>query len=118
MLLPPRKHATLERLYTWYGRQLLRSGFARVCVGGDGATPGPTGPVIAAANHGGWWDPVVALFLSHEPFRRDPCGIMEGARLLRYPIFRRIGCFGVTRRCPDAALMPVAIRLSGRRAGG
>jgi 1-acyl-sn-glycerol-3-phosphate acyltransferase len=101
MLLPPRKHATLERLYTWYGRRLLRSGFARVWVAG--AAPDATRPVIAAANHSAWWDPIVALFLSHDPFRRDAYGIMEGAQLRRYPFFRRIGCFGVTGRGPTDA---------------
>lgn len=94
MLLPPRKQAMLERLYAWYGRRLLRSSFARLWI--HGAMPNVSRPLIAAANHSAWWDPIVALYLSHEPFRRDQYGIMEGAQLLRYPFFRRIGGFGVT----------------------
>ena len=113
MLIPPRKHATLERLYTWYGRRLLRSGFARLWIGGGDAIPATRGPLIAAANHSAWWDPIVALFLSHEPFRRDPFGIMEGAQLLRYPFFRRVGAFGVTESTASdvRALAELAVSL-------
>lgn len=101
MLLPPRKQAMLERLYAWYGRRLLRSSFARLWI--HGAMPNVSRPLIAAVNHSAWWDPVVALHLSHEPFRRDQYGIMEGAQLLRYPFFRRIGGFGVTTASPSDA---------------
>lgn len=99
MLLDARKHPLLERAYARYGRRLLRRAFARVWVGG---TPWPegAGPVIAFVNHSAWWDPVLALFLSHDVFRRDGYGLMEGAQLLRYPFFRRIGCFGATGEHP------------------
>lgn len=98
MLLDARKHPLLERAYARYGRRLLRRAFARVWVGG---APWPEGaPVIAFANHSAWWDPVLALFLSHDVFRRDGYGLMEGAQLLRYPFFRRIGCFGATGEHP------------------
>lgn len=94
MLLPPRKHSLLERAYAWYGRRLLRASFARIRVGG---APWPAGSAsVALVNHSAWWDPILALFLSHDLFRRDGYGIMDGAQLLRYPFFRRIGCFGVT----------------------
>ena len=95
MLIEARKQPALERLYARYGRRLLRRAFARVRVGGA-AWPGGDGPVIAYANHGAWWDPVLAVFLSHDVFRRDGYGLMDGTQLLRYPFFRRLGCFGVT----------------------
>ncbi|NUO62446.1 MAG: hypothetical protein HOQ11_13915 [Gemmatimonadaceae bacterium] len=53
-----------------------------------------TQPLIAVANHSAWWDPIVALSLSHEPFRRARYGIMRGEQLFRHPVFRRIGAFG------------------------
>ena len=94
MLLPPRKHPLLQRVFAWYGRRLLRAAFARVSVGG---TPWPAGgPSIALVNHSAWWDPIVALFLSHDLFRRDGYGIMEGAQRERYPFLRRVGCFAIT----------------------
>ena len=95
MLIEARKQPVLERLYARYGRRLLRGAFARVRVGGA-AWPAGDGPVIAYANHGAWWDPVLAVFLSHDVFRRDGYGLMDGAQLVRYPFFRRVGCFGVT----------------------
>jgi 1-acyl-sn-glycerol-3-phosphate acyltransferase len=101
MLLRPRKQAMLERLYAWYGRRLLRSSFARLWI--HGAMPSVTQPLIAVANHSAWWDPIVALYLSHEPFRRDQYGIMEGKQLARYPFFRRLGAFGTTGTGPMEA---------------
>jgi 1-acyl-sn-glycerol-3-phosphate acyltransferase len=95
MLIPARKQPALERLYAAYGRRLLRRAFARVRVGGA-EWPAGGGPAIAYANHGAWWDPVLAVFLSHDVFRRDGYGLMDGAQLARYPFFRTVGCFGVT----------------------
>ena len=115
MLLDARKHPLLERTYARYGRRLLRRAFARVWVGGA-PWPEGGGPVIAFVNHSAWWDPVLALFLSHDVFRRDGYGLMEGAQLLRYPFFRRIGCFGATMEHPaeDArGLALYAARLLG-----
>jgi len=99
MLLEARKHPLLERAYARYGRRLLRRAFARVWVGGA-PWPEGSGPVIAFVNHSAWWDPVLALFLSHDVFRRDGYGLMEGAQLRKYPFFRRIGCFGATGEHP------------------
>jgi hypothetical protein len=105
MLLEARKHPVLERLYAGYGRRLLRRAFARIWIGGAD-WPGGSAPSIAILNHSAWWDPVLALFLSHDLFRRDGWGIMQGAQLERYPFFRRIGCFGVTENTlADARLV-------------
>jgi len=95
MLLEARKRPTLEHVYAHYGRRLLRRNFARVWLAGE---PWPAGdaPTIAFLNHSAWWDPIVTLFLSHDLFRRDGYGIMQGAQLRRYPFFRRIGCFGAS----------------------
>ena len=95
MLLEARKRPALEHLYARYGRRLLRRSFARVWVGGE-SWPDGDGPSIGFLNHSAWWDPILTLFLSHDLFRRDGYGIMQGAQLQRYPFFRRIGCFGAT----------------------
>ena len=95
MLLEARKHPVLERLYAAYGRRILRRAFARIWVGGA-EWPGGSAPSIGIINHSAWWDPVLTLYLSHDLFRRDGYGIMQGAQLVRYPFFRRIGCFGIT----------------------
>ncbi|HKG91141.1 MAG TPA: lysophospholipid acyltransferase family protein [Gemmatimonadaceae bacterium] len=97
MLLEPHKVRPLERAYARYGRRLLRRAFARVWLGGAEWPPDDGGrPTIAFANHSAWWDPVLALYLSHDLFRRDPYGVMDGAQLRRFPFFRTIGCFGTT----------------------
>ena len=120
MLLDARKHPLLERAYVAYGRQLLRRAFARVWVGGA-PWPAGGGPVIAFVNHSAWWDPVLATFLSHDVFRGDAYGLMDGAQLLRYPFFRRVGCFGATMEHPaeDArGLALYAARLLGSSSDG
>lgn len=82
-------------MYARYGRHLLRRNFASINVGGA-RWPDASRPTIALLNHSAWWDPIVALHLSHDLFRRDGYGIMQGSQLERYPFFRRIGCFGAT----------------------
>jgi 1-acyl-sn-glycerol-3-phosphate acyltransferase len=118
MLLEARKHPLLERAYARYGRWLLRRAFARVWVGGEPWPPGD-GPTIAFLNHSAWWDPILALFLSHDLFRRDGYGIMEGEQLESYPFFRRIGCFGVSAESFEdvRAMSEYAARLLTEGAG-
>jgi 1-acyl-sn-glycerol-3-phosphate acyltransferase len=95
MLLDARKVPVLERVYARYGRRLLRRSFARIWVGGAPWPPGD-GPTIAFLNHSAWWDPILTVYLSHDLFRRDGYGLMQGAQLLKYPFFRRLGCFGAS----------------------
>jgi 1-acyl-sn-glycerol-3-phosphate acyltransferase len=82
-------------MYARYGRHLLRRNFASINVGGA-RWPDASRPTIALLNHSAWWDPIIALHLSHDLFRRDGYGIMQGSQLERYPFFQRIGCFGAT----------------------
>jgi 1-acyl-sn-glycerol-3-phosphate acyltransferase len=93
MLIEARKLPVLDHAYARYGRRMLRRAFARVWVGGA-PLPLDDGPNIVFLNHSAWWDPILCHFLSHDVFRRDGYGLMEGAQLLKYPFFRRIGCFG------------------------
>jgi 1-acyl-sn-glycerol-3-phosphate acyltransferase len=95
VLLDARKVPVLERVYARYGRRLLRRSFARIWVGGAPWPPGD-GPSIAFLNHSAWWDPILTVYLSHDLFRRDGYGLMQGAQLLKYPFFRRVGCFGAS----------------------
>jgi 1-acyl-sn-glycerol-3-phosphate acyltransferase len=99
MLLPARKSRLLLPWYAGYARRLLRRGFARVWVGGaawPGRAADAAGPVIGYLNHSAWWDPIAVLHLSHDVFRCDAYGLMQGAQLQRYPFFRQVGCFGTT----------------------
>ncbi|GLC28355.1 lysophospholipid acyltransferase family protein [Roseisolibacter agri] len=108
MLLPARKSPLLLPLYARYGRRLLRRAFARVWVGGAPWPDAGAGPVIGFLNHSAWWDPIVLLFLSHDVFRCDGFGLMQGEQLRRFPFFRQIGCFGATGDGIDDARAVVA----------
>ncbi|MDF1503641.1 lysophospholipid acyltransferase family protein [Roseisolibacter sp. H3M3-2] len=108
MLLPARKSPALVPLYAAAGRRLLRRHFARVWLGGAPWPAASAGPVIAFPNHSAWWDPIVLLHLSHEVFRCDGYGLMQGAQLRRFPFFRHVGCFGTTDDGLDDARALVA----------
>lgn len=95
MLLDARKTPALERAFAAYGRHLLRRDFARLWLGGV-SFPSGTAPSIALVNHSAWWDPLLAVHLSHDLFRRDGYGLMLSDGLKRYPFFRRVGCFGAS----------------------
>src|SRR4028118_1587640 len=106
MLLEARKHPLLERASARYGRRPFRRALVprwgrrgRRARGGGaagrgrrpgagvwgGGAPWPegSGPVIAFVNHSAWWDPVLALFLSHDAVRRDGYSLLGGARTRR-----------------------------------
>jgi 1-acyl-sn-glycerol-3-phosphate acyltransferase len=53
-------------------------------------------PLIVYANHGSWWDPMVAFLLAEKlmPTRRH-FAPMDAASLDRYAILKRIGVFPV-----------------------
>ena len=108
MLLPARKSRLLLPPYARYGRRLLRRAFARVWVGGAPWPGHGSGAVIGFPNHSAWWDPIVLLLLSHDVFRCDAYGLMQGEQLRRYPFFRQIGCFGATGEGIDDARAVVA----------
>jgi 1-acyl-sn-glycerol-3-phosphate acyltransferase len=53
-------------------------------------------PVIVCLNHPSWWDPLVALTLAQQTFdKRTHYAPIDAVALAKYPIFKRIGMFGV-----------------------
>lgn len=103
----------------------MRRTFAHVHVSGPGAQglhlgtswAASTAPVIAYINHSAWWDAVVPFVLARQLFRRESWAIMEGAQIGRYPIFRRIGCFGATSASLDDARRTVVHAVTRLRGG-
>ena len=58
----------------------------------------PDGPLVVYANHASWWDPILFMVLSRHLFpHRTAYGPMDSAALERYPIFKRLGVFGLER---------------------
>ena len=53
-------------------------------------------PVIIFGNHPGWWDPLMACFLNRRLFHpRRAYSPIDGEALAQYPIFRRLGYYGI-----------------------
>ena len=53
-------------------------------------------PVIVCLNHPSWWDPLVALTLARHTFPdRNHYAPIDSAALAKYPMFERLGFFGV-----------------------
>jgi 1-acyl-sn-glycerol-3-phosphate acyltransferase len=95
--------------FRWYARRYARKGFHALRV----AQPGfpsidPAGPLLVAANHAGWWDPLVGLILAERYLpEREHYAPIDEAMLARYRFFARLGFFGVepgTRRGATAFL--------------
>ena len=58
-------------------------------------------PVIVCLNHPSWWDPLVALTLARQTFpERKHYAPIDSAALAKYPMFERLGFFGIE---PDSA---------------
>lgn len=94
--LPARSEGWI-RGFGWYGRRLLHRSFHKVRVSGA-ERAFQEGPVIAYANHASWWDPVAALTVGRLLFPdRATYAPIEAAMLRKYPMFGRMGFFGVEK---------------------
>ncbi|MGL4514191.1 MAG: lysophospholipid acyltransferase family protein [Lacipirellulaceae bacterium] len=95
--------------FLWYVRRYLRKSFHSVALlGGEGPCVPLDAPLVVYMNHASWWDPLVAMHLAaaelpgkalYAPF--------DAEALARYPVFERLGFFGVeqeTRRGAAAYL--------------
>ena len=93
----PRSSLRLSRLFAVYLRRYFRRHFDAIRVSRSGSIPAAQlGPLIVYANHPSWWDPILFSLLSVELFPgRRSYGPMEAEALEQYPIFKRIGVFGI-----------------------
>ena len=98
-MIPHAKH----RWFTaWFERQAhrrLRASFGALHVAGRDrlARALAQGPVLVVSNHCAWWDPLVALVLTHRLVPSDAYALMDAANLRRRPFFALAGAFGVDR---------------------
>lgn len=78
-----------------------------------------TGPLIVYANHGSWWDPMVAILLA-ERFTSDRLHFapMDAASLARYGILKHVGVFPVELQSPRGAVNFLRTGEEILRAGG
>lgn len=86
----------------WFERQAhrrLRATFGALHLGGRERLEHALtrGPVLVVSNHCAWWDPLVALVLTHRWVPADAHALMDAANLRRLPFFAKVGAFGVDR---------------------
>lgn len=96
----------LLRAFTWYARRYLARHFSKVSLAGTSALPDLQGrPVIVYVNHPAWWDPLFGLLIASHTFpQRTHFGAMDAAALHRFPLFGKLGFFGVDRNSGTGAL--------------
>jgi 1-acyl-sn-glycerol-3-phosphate acyltransferase len=98
--LPPfsrTRFAWFMRYVTWYMRRHFH---AVRLLSGEGTEPAfpdiGTAPVIFAANHPGWWDPLVFLWLARQLYPdRLSYGPIDAHALGKYRFFETIGFIGI-----------------------
>lgn len=95
--------------FAWYVNRLFRKRFHAVrLLASDreafAAADGVEVPAVVAINHPGWWDPLVAFFLSRQLMpQRSTAAPMDSVQLRRFGFFRRIGVFGIDPDDPSSA---------------
>lgn len=100
--IPPRESPRFRAWFEgWCRKRLIGKKFSAMRVERESATllrslAGFQGPLIIAANHIGWWDPLTMLTL-HRVFLPDRSmrAPMDADQLERFGLFRRLGVFGI-----------------------
>ena len=95
----------LFRGFSWYVPRYLRRHFNAVRVAKA------TAPVLSAdqavicfGNHPGWWDPLIAFMLHRRYFSdRTMYAPIDQAALQQYPVFRKLGFYGIDLNSLDGA---------------
>lgn len=101
-LLPDQYSPRIAPVFTWYvTRKLIPGTFHAVRIVTDGldlarSANGWDHPLLIAMNHQSWWDPMIGLALADTfwPARRG-IAPMDATQLVKFPILRKIGIFGI-----------------------
>lgn len=102
-LIPARKHPGVDWVCRQYGRWLFRRSFHALYLQTQEPVAAQGGPLLFYANHSSWWDGPLLTHLNWSVLGHDLYIWMDSAGLVRYPIFSRLGAFGVRRGSPAAA---------------
>lgn len=106
-------------------RQALADVFHSDGISGTVATTVPHGgdhratSIVVYANHASWWDPLAAIFLSQRLFSNWAMyAPIDALALQQYPMFGRMGFFGVQQHSPRGAaeFLQMADRILSRPA--
>lgn len=101
--LPARESSLFAALFRIYARWLFRRRFRKVWVRSS-YRPGPDSRTVYYLNHNSWWDGLVPVLLNDRLFGQRARAMMEKRQIRRYPFFRRLGAFSVSRSDSASAL--------------
>jgi 1-acyl-sn-glycerol-3-phosphate acyltransferase len=89
----------------WYARRYLRKSFHSVSVvRGCSPSVGDAEPLVVYLNHASWWDPLIAMHLAAvELPGRTLYAPFDAGALSRYPVFEKLGFFGVEQETRSGA---------------
>lgn len=101
-LLPDQYSSRIAPVFTWYvTRKLIPGRFHAIRIVTDGLDLARSAntwdhPILIAMNHQSWWDPMIGLALADTlwPARRG-IAPMDATQLVKFPILRKIGIFGI-----------------------
>ena len=103
-LIPPISRPLLA-IFRYIVRRYFRRHFHSVRLSGAHRAASIAGPLIIYANHGSWWDPMVAYLLAAKLFRdRRHYAPMDASALLQYPVLRHLGIFPVAMQTARGAV--------------
>ncbi|MCI3922527.1 lysophospholipid acyltransferase family protein [Paenibacillus sp. TRM 82003] len=104
-MIEARKSKLFEAAFDRYNRWLLRRFFHNIYCRVESNDEPPPEPIVAsstlyAANHGSWWDGLIAFHLNRVLLREDVYVMMSRDGLERFRFFRRLGAFSIDRDSP------------------
>ena len=106
-------------LFRYIVYRYFRRHFHSVRLSGTHHLEALSGPLLIYANHGSWWDPMVAYLLAWRLFpRRKHFAPMDADALTKYPVLRKLGVFPVEMRTPRGAARFLRTGLAILRSGG
>ncbi|MCW9707408.1 lysophospholipid acyltransferase family protein [Fodinibius salsisoli] len=88
------------RIYTWL---LFKRRFSNVWLIQD-YHPERTSRTIYYLNHHSWWDGLIPFLLNEFRFHQQARAMMEDKQMQRYPFFRKIGAFSISREDPKSSI--------------
>lgn len=103
-----RPSARVRGGFAWLTRRMIRKSFHAVRITPEGAELFRSaalhpGPVLLVANHGSWWDPLIALRLAGASLGHRPLAApIEMRQYERFGILRQLGLFGIQPQDPDS----------------
>ncbi|HQR37094.1 MAG TPA: lysophospholipid acyltransferase family protein [Blastocatellia bacterium] len=109
-MIRARHSPVFAAVFARYAKWLLRRHFRAVYV--SGSLPDTRSPLLVAAQHVAWWDPIVLFHLSRTRFSGVHYAMMGADNLRRLAYFGRLGAFGLDRRHLAGSLKYACARLA------